>query len=33
LSDFGTAYAPDVFFGEEIAAKIKSIKEMNQQKE
>lgn len=33
LSDFGTAYAPDSFFGEEIATKIKNIKQMNQQKE
>lgn len=33
LSDFGTAYAPDSFFGEETAKKIKNIKQMNQQKE
>lgn len=33
LSDFGTAYAPDSFFGPEVAKRIKSIREMNQVKE
>ena len=33
LSDFGTAYAPDSFFGPQAAQRIKAIRGMNQVKE
>jgi len=33
LSDFGTAYAPDSFYAPAVAERIKSIKEMSQNKE
>lgn len=32
LSDFGTAYAPDTFYAPAVAERIRSIKEMSQNK-